>query len=152
MRRTGSWLAILAIALQALWPLLAHAKPRSVVLVPLCTVAGETHYVELETGGRSPASTHEEHCKLCPLGAGLVVSGLFSMEVSAVDETFVETQGFEEAAPVLIRHPRGPPSFLAVGMTFDNQERDDEKAVAVWHRARDAAARRGVVRRGVLLG
>ena len=28
MRRLGTWLAIVAIALQALWPLLAQAKPR----------------------------------------------------------------------------------------------------------------------------
>lgn len=151
MRRIGTWLAIVALALQALWPLLAQAKPRSVTLVPLCTVAGETHYVEVETGGGGPASAHEEHCKLCAPGAGLAVSSFFSMELSGVDETFVEPRGIEKAATVLIRHSRGPPSLLAVGMTFDNQERNDEKAIAVRHRAGDAAARRGVVRRGLLL-
>src|SRR5690606_36024004 len=113
-------------------------------------VAGETHYVEIETGGGSPASSHEEHCKLCPLGAGLVLSAFFSMEASAAEAPFVEIEGFEAAAPAFTRRSRGPPSLLAVGGTFDNQERDHEKAVAVRHRAGDAAARRGVVRRGVL--
>lgn len=68
------WLAILAIALQALWPLLAQAKPRSVTLVPICTVGGETHYMELETGGSAPS--HEDHCKACPVGAAALASAV----------------------------------------------------------------------------
>lgn len=39
--RIASWLAALAMALNALWPLIAQAKPRSVTLVPVCTVQGE---------------------------------------------------------------------------------------------------------------
>lgn len=71
MRRFGSWLAILAITLQAAWPLLANAKPRSVTLVPLCTVDGVTHYLELpasETPLEKSSRTHHEHCSFCFLG------------------------------------------------------------------------------------
>ena len=51
--RTGAWLAALAIALHAFWPLLANAKPKSVNLVPICTIEGITHYLEVP-GGSSP--------------------------------------------------------------------------------------------------
>lgn len=47
MRRLGTWLGIVALALQLAWPLFVSAKPRSVTLVPLCTVDGVTHYVEV---------------------------------------------------------------------------------------------------------
>lgn len=72
MRRKSfpAWLAILALSLQALWPLLAHAKPAQAPhLVPLCTVDGTTHFVELPAGG-APAEEHAstQHCKLCVFG------------------------------------------------------------------------------------
>jgi hypothetical protein len=70
-RRTTAWLAAFAMALHALWPLLAHAKPQqSPHLVALCTVDGTTHYVELPAG-KTPASEHSpaQHCKLCTFGA-----------------------------------------------------------------------------------
>jgi hypothetical protein len=148
---TARWLAILAIALQALWPLLSQAKPRSVTLVPICTVGGETHYVELETGGPAP---HEEHCKACPVGAAALASMVHAF---ALPET-ISSSFREEAAcaePRFISHvrPRAPPSFLFVGMPYDKLERNDEEGIALRDRdaARDAAAGRGVLRRGVLL-
>src|SRR5438477_11857356 len=76
VRKLGMWLALLAIALQAAWPLLAAAKPRGVALVPLCTVDGVTHYLEVPTG-KTPlddsARLHHEHCAFCFLGAGGLV-------------------------------------------------------------------------------
>ena len=73
VRRLGHWLAVLAIALHAAWPLLANARPKSVHLVPLCTVEGITHYLEVP-GGSTPlddsANTHHDHCAFCFLGAG----------------------------------------------------------------------------------
>src|SRR5438067_5328687 len=70
-RRLGSWLAILAITLQAAWPLVANAKPRSATLVPLCTVDGVTHYLELPLGDtplEKSTSAHHDHCSFCFLG------------------------------------------------------------------------------------
>jgi hypothetical protein len=64
----AAFIAAFAMALQALWPLIAHAKPRSVVLVPVCTIDGVTHYLELP-GGRAPAEEsaagHADHCSMC---------------------------------------------------------------------------------------
>ena len=71
-RSIGVYLAVLAMALNALWPLLAQAKPSSVTLVPVCTVQGVTHYIELP-GGNSPleqkSSAQHEHCSYCSFGA-----------------------------------------------------------------------------------
>jgi hypothetical protein len=70
MRRLGTWLGMAALALQLAWPMLAGALPRSVTLVPVCTVDGVTHYLEVPTGkdlGGAP-STHAGHCQLCCAG------------------------------------------------------------------------------------
>jgi len=71
--RAVAILAMLAMALQALWPLVAQAKPDVPgVRVPVCTIEGITHYVELPAS-QSPAeqrsAAHHEHCKMCVFGA-----------------------------------------------------------------------------------
>jgi hypothetical protein len=70
--RSGTVAAVLAVLLNALWPLLAHAKPADSLLVPVCTLGGETHYIEMERGD-SPldqrSQAQHEHCKLCVFAA-----------------------------------------------------------------------------------
>jgi len=71
--RTAALLAIFAVALQALWPLLAQAKPTVPgERVPVCTIEGITHYVELpaaDTPVEKRSAAHHEHCKMCVFGA-----------------------------------------------------------------------------------
>src|SRR3954465_4822324 len=70
-RAIAAYLACIAMALQALWPLIAQAKPRSVTLVPVCTVQGVTHYLELPTGNsplEQKSSSQHEHCSYCSFG------------------------------------------------------------------------------------
>ena len=71
-RSFAAWLANLGIALQALWPLISQARPEVPGhLVPLCTVDGVTHYLELPGGkppGEERSATYHEHCKLCVFG------------------------------------------------------------------------------------
>ena len=43
----AAYLALLGLVLHALWPLIAQARPKNVLLVPVCTVEGVTHYMEL---------------------------------------------------------------------------------------------------------
>src|SRR5256885_1144924 len=62
------WIAIAATALHALWPLIAQAGPAT--LVPVCTVSGITHYIELPRGN-TPADSHQDHCALCVTGPAL---------------------------------------------------------------------------------
>lgn len=71
--RFAALLAIFAIAMQALWPLIAQAKP---VLpgekVPVCTIEGITHYIELpmpDSAVEKSSAAHHEHCKMCVFGA-----------------------------------------------------------------------------------
>jgi hypothetical protein len=69
-RKLCAWLGMAAIALQIAWPLVAGAKPSLATLVPLCTVDGVTHYVEVPTG-KDPSEqpwSQGDHCPLCFLG------------------------------------------------------------------------------------
>lgn len=71
-RRIALFLASVAIGLQALWPLLAQAKPGSATLVPVCTVEGVTHYIELPAANtplEERSSSSHEHCAFCMLAA-----------------------------------------------------------------------------------
>jgi hypothetical protein len=63
-RRFPAWLAIFAMALQALWPVAAQPAPSH--SVQICTAGGATY--ELELPG-APAQPRHEHCALCALGA-----------------------------------------------------------------------------------
>jgi hypothetical protein len=70
--RFVAWTAAFAVALQALWPLLSHARPQEhSLLVPVCTIDGITHYLDLKTG-KIPlderTALHGDHCKLCMFG------------------------------------------------------------------------------------
>jgi hypothetical protein len=64
---------MLAVALQAAWPLIAQARPQERGhLVPLCSIDGVTHYVEIPAGKRPVerrSAAYHEHCQLCVLGA-----------------------------------------------------------------------------------
>jgi hypothetical protein len=66
-RSMAAWLALFAMAMQAPWPLVAHS---SQLLVPVCTVGGDIHYVSLDgKPAEKPVAATGEHCKLCVFGA-----------------------------------------------------------------------------------
>src|SRR3954469_2589034 len=131
VRRLGTWLATIAIALHAAWPLIANAKPKSVHLVPLCTVEGITHYLEVP-GGTTPldesANAHREHCSFCFLGMGGLVSSHVHVPLAfAVDAERVTgtVEAPAPAAPRLILGARAPPSSPVV--TTDNHSRRESE-------------------------
>ena len=117
--RSVAWIAAFAVLLQALWPLLAQARPKDPSLqVPVCTIDGVTHYLEIKTG-KTPleerSSTHGEHCKLCVFGADRVIAvppGLsFDVAAAFEDPGLVEkTQTFQSLS-LLPAHPRAPPAL-----------------------------------------
>lgn len=78
-RRFAAVAAAFGIALQALWPAIAQARPGESISVAICSVDGPRHDIELPLGKTQDGS---EHCKLCVLGDGktFVVSG-FSLFV-----------------------------------------------------------------------
>ena len=131
MQVTGAWLAALAIALHAFWPLIANAQPKSVALVPVCTVEGVTHYLEIP-GGKSPldesSSAHHEHCSFCFLGERLALPGhshvppVESAAASAApvgEEIVFIPQQFSSIAA---RAPPGSPLVRSEAQTKENHE------------------------------
>jgi len=71
--RAAALLAMLAMALQAFWPLLARSKPADpALLVEVCTIEGVTHYVHLpsaKTPLEQRCELQHEHCQFCMFGS-----------------------------------------------------------------------------------
>jgi len=112
-RKLGLLLATFAIALHALWPLIAQAKPKSVALVPVCTIGGETHYTEVPLG-KSPAeersASHFEHCSLCTLGGAFLPSGFPVPAQQRGSHVLPESTGFFVFSQASLRaNSRAPP-------------------------------------------
>src|SRR4051812_26318584 len=141
VRRLGTWLATLAIALHAAWPLIANAKPNSAHLVPLCTVEGVTHYVEVP-GGSSPldksADAHHEHCSFCFLGmGGLLASQVNVSRTPAVtaDRIAFAVEHSHTSTTLIIYGARAPPSSPVV-TTDHNIGRQSETNIVAGRDAR----------------
>ena len=119
LRRIAALAAMFAITLQALWPLLAHARPKDqTLLAPLCTVDGVTHYLEIKAGRSSPleerSAQHGEHCKLCVFGGdrdAAVPPRVELAYVSPVANPVISSSAvpFVHSAYLLSAHPRAPP-------------------------------------------
>jgi hypothetical protein len=146
MKKITGWLAILAMALNALWPLIAQARPP--LLVPVCTVGGDTHYVELP-GGTTPVDSQHEHCTFCFAGAALPATHV-RHGVDAQPRVSPKAVSFTPRSFIVVSaDARAPPVFPLA--RFDNQHgRTNEKAFAL--RAARADLGGSVVRIGILLG
>jgi hypothetical protein len=155
-RRLGIALATLALALQAFWPLIAQARLRNVNLVPLCTVEGVTHYVEVP-GGQTPAeertARHGDHCAFCLFGSDkLVTPSLAILVVPNAAASAPSSSNVALVKPVKAKaaRPRAPPLFSFVPQSTDESRRTNEEA-SMLGGAHGAAGERGrLVRRRVL--
>jgi len=156
VKRLGNWLAILAIALNAAWPLIATAKPKSVHLVPLCTVEGVTHYLEGPGGTTSldkSADAHHDHCSFCFLGMGGLLSSHADVSLPATsngDRVAVSEQDSPASPVLLILGARAPP-FSPVVNSDDNFGRQSETDL-VLGRAHRASYSERFLRLGLLHG
>jgi hypothetical protein len=146
MKRLTTWLAIGAMALQALWPLIAQAKPP--LLVPVCTVGGTTHYVEIP-GGTTPVDSQHEHCTFCFAGAALAATHV----LHGVDEASFLSPKAVAFTPrsfiVVSADARAPPVFPSVHSNND-YGRTNEKVFALRAACSDVGG--SFVRIGILLG
>jgi hypothetical protein len=144
MRKTASWLAILAMALNALWPLIAQARPTT--RVPVCAVGEVTHFIEVPVGGDA---TGHEHCAFCFAGAALPAKHL----PRGVDEQSFATPKAFAFSPrgfkLVSADARAPPVFPSVHSNND-YGRTSEKDFAL--RAARAGLGGSFVRLGILLG
>jgi hypothetical protein len=156
MQVTGAWLAAAAIALHAFWPLIANARPKSVALVPVCTVEGITHYIEVP-GGQSPldesSSAQHEHCSFCFLGERLALP-THSHFLPAHDGDAHPAPAWQEIVfaaqhftHIAARAPPGSPLAFTNPITKESHETVSDSG-----RHRDGAftGRTGFVRLGVL--
>ena len=117
--RNAGLAAIAAVLLNALWPLLAHAKPSDSLTVPVCTVGGETHYIEIERGD-SPldqrSKAQHDHCKLCVFAAERTALAPAAAPVLSLHATPTAAIA-PPPAPVPLSvflstaRPRAPPAF-----------------------------------------
>jgi hypothetical protein len=110
LRRLAALAAAFGIALQALWPAIAQARPADSISVPVCSVDGTRHEIELPVGKtRDDAS---QHCKLCVLGLDkvFVVPDFAFFPGNEENEKYeeVENQNSRPNTAFLAR-PRAPP-------------------------------------------
>ncbi len=99
------------MALQAFWPLVAQAKPAN-ALVPVCTVEGVTHYLEVPLPAEHKSTGHQ-HCAFCVFGSALPghdgaavgvfdpVSHVYDYFASSAPDTDFFAPGDARAPPVL---------------------------------------------------
>ena len=121
MRRAAAIAAMLAITLQALWPLLSHARPKDPsLLVPVCTVDGITHYLEIKSGRTTPlderSASHGEHCKLCVFGGDRDVAVLpanVPVLIAQASQSEVSHSAKQCTVPLYLfaSRPRAPPAI-----------------------------------------
>ncbi|HEX2649481.1 MAG TPA: DUF2946 family protein [Burkholderiales bacterium] len=119
-RRLAALAAVLAISLQAFWPLIAQAQPRVAgELVPVCTVNGITHYLELPAG-KAPlderSATHGEHCKLCMFGSAkvdVVLPSSFALLFLqfSPENPNARARFAPDSRDLICERPRGPPAI-----------------------------------------
>jgi Protein of unknown function (DUF2946) len=111
-RTVSAWLAILALSLQALWPLLAQAEPAwSRVVAPVCRGDGRAPI------GQKQSEACRLHCAFCLSGADrhaapppapIALLRIAPLRV-AVTAPAVSTAG--RLAPASPAQPRAPPAL-----------------------------------------
>jgi len=116
-RTFAAWLAILAMGLNGLWPLLANAAPAEFV-APICSMVGTT--MAVDAGGLpmqpAPAKSPAPHCPFCSTGSDhspalpAAESIAFAPAVAAIQPLPAVTAQVSTCV-VLAAHPRGPPSL-----------------------------------------
>ena len=116
--RTTAWLAILAMALNALWPLIANAKPAGVEsLFEVCTTQGFKSVAGDPAGAPDDSGEKhlQPHCPLCSYGTDkvfvppsspLVVEPAAAAGCATASVTASEPPSSDVHTPA---HPRAPP-------------------------------------------
>jgi hypothetical protein len=110
-KRLSAWLALVAMASQALWPLAAQSSPTHSVQV--CTASGATYEAQLPG---APAQPSHRHCALCliggdrPMAAPVSPEGL-SVASAAAEAAQSSASAFIASGRTPAARPRAPPSI-----------------------------------------
>ena len=116
-RRIAGWLAILAMSLNALWPLVANAKPSSAFdpATEICTVGGVKAFAGGDVTPQPADKAHQPNCSFCTLGADQFA---LPANAAAIVLPAVESPAFgagvagvppAESSSYSPAHPRAPP-------------------------------------------
>jgi hypothetical protein len=119
--RLASVLAMLAMALQVFWPLLAQAQPNDPTSdAPICSVQGDGSRAGF-SGGNLPAGDgaghHQKHCKLCFGGFDRVQvlvpapCGAFRSQAFVVEAPAALPAASVRSTSASPAQPRAPPAF-----------------------------------------
>jgi len=117
-RTFAAWLAILAMGLNGLWPLLANAAPVEFV-APICSMVGTT--AAADAGGMpmqpAPAKSPAPHCPFCSTGSdhnpALATAEAIAFAVpESTPQPLASVFAQNSSFVLLAAHPRGPPSRL----------------------------------------
>ncbi|NBR26807.1 MAG: DUF2946 domain-containing protein [Betaproteobacteria bacterium] len=117
-RTFAAWLAILAMGLNGLWPLLANAAPAEFV-APICSMVGTTAAVD--AGGMpmqpAPVKSPAPHCPFCSTGSdhnpALATAEFVAFAApESMPQPLVSVFARQSSFVVLAAPPRGPPSLL----------------------------------------
>ena len=114
----AAWLALVGVALNASWPLLANAKP-SVPALPseICSATGLKHAGEGSPGDAPGKNVSPSHCTLCPGNAerGAALSGIVAVLFRSAPACAQAPAFFAgarlQAAPAFSGSPRSPPAL-----------------------------------------
>ncbi len=119
----ASWMAVLVMVLNALWPLVAHARPAGAAgMVEVCTAQGVkfvpgSSESPADQGGN--AGKHlQPHCPLCSMGGEKPVLGPLTVPPMAIVDLPrlaipVTLTGIQPGHLLHSRaHPRAPPASL----------------------------------------
>jgi len=114
-RRIAAWLALGSVAFNALWPLLANARPTAPALPSeICSATGLRH-ASGAPGDAPDRSVRPSHCTLCPFNADRAAAVPANAALKLADSGASEARpGFFEAAPPdspfdRTAPPRAPP-------------------------------------------
>ncbi len=115
-RRFAAWLAIVAMGLNGLWPLLANAAPLEFV-APVCSMVGTT--VAVDAAGMpaqpAPAKSFAPHCPFCTTGSDHSPALTGSSQNAVLQRALTTQPPVADASlpPSVVRlfaDPRGPPA------------------------------------------
>lgn len=119
-RRLNAWIALLAMALNALWPVIAQAKPGpSPTLQEVCTSAGlQKIAVDVDQpADHSAGGKASPHCAFCSLGSDSLALLPSTHAAIAVVVQVRDSLPVHYEAPLAERYvlssapPRAPPSL-----------------------------------------
>ncbi len=113
VNRLASWLAIVAMALNALWPMLANAKPVSAGdFTELCTANGMQRMATGNGGTQAPELALTPHCSFCAYGADRAAApppAIVMLVVRTFDVPAFRPRAAAVLVPESFSYPPAPP-------------------------------------------